>query len=99
MGVPEVLATLGQAGAVLAVEDGPVYAATPPEITPVSTVGAGDCALAGYVQARNRGESFVAALRNAVAYGAAATALPSTTIPYPEQVHAELAHSFPLDGK
>lgn len=99
VGVPEVLATLGQAGAVLAVKDGPVYAATPPEITPVSTVGAGDCALAGYVQARNRGESFVAALRNAVAYGAAATALPSTTIPYPEQVHAELAHSFPLDGK
>lgn len=97
LGVTEVLATLGEAGAILAIKDGPCFAATSPKIIPQSTVGAGDCALAGYVLSRQRGESFPQALSNAVAYGAAATSLPGTTIPYPEQVHPEFAHAWEID--
>nr|WP_120492405.1 1-phosphofructokinase family hexose kinase [Corynebacterium lactis] len=96
-GVTEVLATLGEAGAVLAIKDGPCYAAEAPKITPQSTVGAGDCALAGYLLARERGDSYTSALSSAVAYGAAATSLPGTTIPYPEQVHAEYARAWQLN--
>ena len=49
-GVGAVLATLGAAGAVLVDADG-AWLATPPPITPRSTVGAGDSSLAGYVRA------------------------------------------------
>lgn len=97
LGVDEVLATLGAAGAVLSIKDGDRFAATSPKIIPKSTVGAGDCSLAGYVIARSRGASYLDALSNAVAYGAAATSLPGTTIPLPEQVHPELAKSWKLD--
>lgn len=97
LGVQEVLATLGEAGAVLSVKSGGCFAATSPSIVAQSTVGAGDCALAGYVMARERGDSYQDALANAVAYGAAATSLPGTTIPYPEQVHPEAGQSWPLN--
>ncbi|WP_297452370.1 1-phosphofructokinase family hexose kinase [uncultured Corynebacterium sp.] len=98
LGVPEVLATLGEAGAVLSVKSGSCFAATSPSIVAQSTVGAGDCALAGYVMARQRGDSYQDALANAVAYGAAATSLPGTTIPYPEQVHPDAGQSWQLDA-
>ena len=49
-GVRAVLVTLGAAGAVLVDRTGS-WMATPPPITPRSTVGAGDSALAGYLRA------------------------------------------------
>ena len=49
-GVGAVLATLGAAGAVLVNREG-AWHATPPPITPRSTVGAGDASLAGYLRA------------------------------------------------
>ena len=49
-GVGGVLATLGAAGAVL-VDGNGAWIATPPPITPRSTVGAGDSSLAGYLLA------------------------------------------------
>lgn len=88
-GIPQVLVTLGPAGAVLVLADA-ALAATPPPITVASTVGAGDCSLAGYILARRAGGSNAQAIANAVAYGTAATALPGTTIPTPE--HLDLAH-------
>lgn len=97
LGVSEVLATLGEAGAVLSVKSGGCFAATSPSIVAQSTVGAGDCALAGYVMSRERGDSYQDALTTAVAYGAAATSLPGTTIPYPEQVHPEAGRLWQLD--
>ncbi|MDV8020927.1 1-phosphofructokinase family hexose kinase [Rhodococcus sp. IEGM 1330] len=85
-GVGAVLATLGSAGAVLVTEDGSWYA-SPPPITAVSTVGAGDSSLAGYILADAENCSDADKLRRAVAYGTAATALPGTTLPLPEQTH------------
>ncbi|MEJ5919682.1 MULTISPECIES: 1-phosphofructokinase family hexose kinase [unclassified Corynebacterium] len=83
-GVDEVLITLGPAGAVLSVRDQPIYVATPPPITPVSTVGAGDCTLAGYLLGRVGDKPLDECLALSMAYGAAATALPSTQIPTPD---------------
>lgn len=97
LGVPEVLATLGEAGAVLSIKSGGCYVATSPSVIVQSTVGAGDCALAGYVMARQRGDSYQQALTSAVAYGAAATSLPGTTIPYPNQVHVADSRTWELD--
>lgn len=87
-GVSYVLATLGAAGAVLVTADG-AWTATSPTIVPLSTVGAGDSSLAGFLLAHVRGDSPADCLRSAVAYGAAATALPGTTVPRPDQTHPD----------
>lgn len=49
------------------------------------TVGAGDSALAGYLLAHSAGELPENCLRQAVAHGSAATALPGSTIPSLDQ--------------
>ncbi|QGF22964.1 1-phosphofructokinase family hexose kinase [Raineyella fluvialis] len=83
-GVTYVLATLGAAGAVLASAEG-AWTATSPSIVPISTVGAGDSSLAGFLRSHVRGDSPADCLRHAVAYGSGATALPGTTVPRPDQ--------------
>jgi 1-phosphofructokinase len=85
-GVAEVLLTLGSAGAVLSTSDGGMWSATPPPITVRSTVGAGDCSLAGYVLAALAGAPPAERLRTAVAYGAASASLPGSAVPTPAQV-------------
>lgn len=89
-GLQAVLATLGASGAVLVTSEG-AWAATSPTITPLSTVGAGDSSLAGYLLAEVAGHSPDSCLRTAVAYGAAATALPGTTVPRPDQTDPDAA--------
>lgn len=79
-GVGAVLATLGSKGAVLVTADG-AWLATHPPIQAVSTVGAGDSSLAGYLLAATRGGSAQDCLRQAVAHGAAAASLPGSTVP------------------
>jgi 1-phosphofructokinase len=79
-GVGAVLATLGSKGAVLVTADG-AWLATHPPVTAVSTVGAGDSALAGYLLAHGRGSAPADCLRQAVAHGAAAASLPGSTVP------------------
>lgn len=79
-GVGAVLLTLGSAGAALVTADGS-WLASPPPITLRSTVGAGDASLAGYLLADLRGLSAPERLREAVAYGSAAAALPGSTMP------------------
>ena len=81
-GVGAVLATLGGNGAVLVTADG-AWHATPPPTTVVSTVGAGDSSLFGYLLADLRGPTPAERLALAVAYGSAAAGLPGTTIPQP----------------
>lgn len=81
----EVLATLGASGALLVTAEG-AWAATPPPITVRSTVGAGDSSLAGYLIAHTRGTTPPERLSLAVAYGAAAAALPGTQAPRPEEL-------------
>ncbi|NMD57945.1 MULTISPECIES: 1-phosphofructokinase family hexose kinase [Tsukamurella] len=80
-----VLATLGAAGALLVTDDG-AWAASPPPITVRSTVGAGDSSLAGYLIAHARGATPPQRLSLAVAYGAAAAALPGTRAPRPQEL-------------
>jgi len=87
-GVGAVLATLGAAGAVLVDADG-AWLATPPPISPRSTVGAGDSSLAGYVRADVDGASAPQRLRMAVAYGSGAAALPGSALPSPAQLNLD----------
>jgi 1-phosphofructokinase len=79
-GVGAVLATLGSKGAVLVTPDG-AWLATHPPVKAVSTVGAGDSSLAGYLLAFSRGAAPADCLRQAVAHGAAAASLPGSTVP------------------
>ncbi|TWH01872.1 1-phosphofructokinase [Nocardioides sp. J9] len=86
-GVGTVLATLGGAGAVLVDATG-AWHATPPPTRVVSTVGAGDCSLFGYLAADLRGAPAPERLASAVAWGSAAAGLPGTTVPTPDDVRA-----------
>ncbi len=88
-GVESVLATLGGNGAVLVTREG-AWHASPPPTEVVSTVGAGDSSLFGYLLGDLRGLEPAHRLALAVAYGSAAAGLPGTTIPQPTQVHPDL---------
>ncbi len=74
------LPTLGSQGAVLVTADG-AWLATHPPVAAVSTVGAGDSSLAGYLLAHGQGAAPADCLRQAVAHGAAAASLPGSTVP------------------
>ena len=95
-GVHAVLATLGGSGAVLVTSEG-AWHATPPPTTVVSTVGAGDSSLFGYLLGDLQGGDAVERLRLAVAYGSAAAALPGTTIPSPDHLRTDLVEVRQLD--
>jgi 1-phosphofructokinase len=95
-GVESVLATLGPHGAVLVDRSGAWHAAPPPT-TVVSTVGAGDSSLFGYLLGDVQGRDPAQRLALAVAYGSAAAGLPGTTIPHPRQVRTDLVHVTRLD--
>ncbi len=94
-GVETVLATLGGRGAVLVTAEG-AWHATPPPTTVVSTVGAGDSSLFGYLLAAIEGRAPAHRLALAVAYGSAAAGLPGTTIPEPQHVDPTLVEVIPL---
>jgi 1-phosphofructokinase len=96
-GVGAVLATLGGNGAVLVTPEG-AWHATPPPTTVVSTVGAGDSSLFGYLLGDIRGLTAPDRLALAVAYGSAAAGLPGTTIPQPSQLRTELVGVTALGG-
>ncbi len=87
-GVHTVLGTLGQAGAVLVVEDRAWSASSEPVVAR-SPVGAGDAALAGYLLADTEGSPPGERLRLAVAYGVAAVSLSGSAVPRP--AHVDLA--------
>jgi 1-phosphofructokinase len=88
-GVGTVLLTLGAHGAVL-VDRAGAWHALPPDTTVISTVGAGDSSLFGYLLAELRGLPPAQRLALAVAYGSAAAGLPGTTIPTPDHVDPAL---------
>ncbi|MGH3373041.1 MAG: 1-phosphofructokinase family hexose kinase [Nocardioidaceae bacterium] len=95
-GVGAVLATLGGSGAVLVTDQGAWHATPPPTIV-VSTVGAGDSSLFGYLLGHLRGDDPAGCLRLAVAYGSAAAGLPGTTIPAPHHTRPELVEVRELE--
>lgn len=94
-GPRKVLVTMGSSGAVLVTSNG-AWHATPPPIAPVSTVGAGDSSLAGYLLADLDGAGPAECLARAVAYGSAAAAMPGTKAPAPTDIHPEDANVVPL---
>ena len=96
-GVGAVLATLGAHGAVLVTSEGSWHATPPPTVV-VSTVGAGDSSLFGYLLGEIRGLPPAERLALAVAYGSAAAGLPGTTIPEPGQVRPDLVVVKSLDA-
>lgn len=86
-GIATILVSLGKDGAVLVTDTDVVFASATIN-RPLSTVGAGDCTLAGYLHALAAGANPAQALRTAVAFGAAAVTLPGSRVPSPEQVAA-----------
>ncbi|GAA1110321.1 1-phosphofructokinase family hexose kinase [Arthrobacter flavus] len=95
-GVGAVLATLGARGALL-VTGNESWQATHPPVAARSTVGAGDSALAGYLLAHTAGQSPEDCLKQAVAHGSAAAALPGSTVPALHQTtpDAVVTHRLP----
>ena len=86
-GVGTVVVSLGRDGALLVDADQVVHAAASIS-RPLSTVGAGDSLLAGYLHGVHGGDEPAAALARAVAFGAAAVMLPGSEMPGPKQVAA-----------
>jgi 1-phosphofructokinase len=84
-GVGTVVVSLGGQGALL-VSAQVIAHAVAPVSTPLSTVGAGDALLAGYLYATGSGSSDVEALSVGVAWGAAAVSLPGSRMPTPSDV-------------
>lgn len=70
-GIENVMISLGQEGALLAA-DGRLYHALPPTVTAVSTIGAGDSSIAGFLAAALEGQPSRVCLATAVAFGTAA---------------------------
>jgi 1-phosphofructokinase len=81
-GSEAVLVSLGAHGALLVTADGCWWAGGDP-VVPVSTVGAGDSTLSGYLSVDGPEPE---RLRTAVAWGRAAVQLPGTQMPRPEDL-------------
>ncbi|MDN4477609.1 1-phosphofructokinase [Demequina sp. SYSU T00039] len=94
-GIGIVCVSLGRHGALLVTADELLHSwAT--ITTPLSTVGAGDCMLAGMLHGLTRGLDHDDALAEGVAWGAAAVTLPGSRVPHPEDLHGipvDLTHS------
>ncbi|MGP9724135.1 1-phosphofructokinase family hexose kinase [Corynebacterium sp. AOP40-9SA-29] len=89
------LISLGAAGALLVTRDGDsgAWFCPSPKVSAVSTVGAGDSTLAGYVIGAAREQDAPARLALAVAHGSTAVTLPGTTLPTPDDLPSDLPES------
>ena len=81
-GVENILVSLGEEGAFL-VTDGQVFHQKAPKITPLSTVGAGDSMIAGFLACNGTPQE---RLKTAVAYGSAACLTEGTAPPDPATI-------------
>jgi 1-phosphofructokinase len=82
LGAGAVLASLGADGAVLVDEDGAIHGRTP-AVPPLSSVGAGDAMLAGFLAGGGKGAD---ALVEGLAWGAAAVLQPGSGMPSPHDI-------------
>lgn len=80
-----VLITLGADGCVFASNDG-LYTADVPKITPVSTIGAGDSTIAGFIHSKVNGYSVEDTIRFSLACGTAACLEEGTNPPQKEEI-------------
>ena len=84
-GIENVMISLGEKGAILVSENTALIAA-PPTIRALSTIGAGDSAVAGFVAAFSDKKTPEECLRTAVSYGTAACLFEGTTPPTIENI-------------
>ena len=84
-GIENVMVSLGGDGAVLATASGVFYAKTP-KITAISTIGAGDSTIAGFIDAFSNGKTAEEALARACAYGTSACMRDGTLPPAEKDV-------------
>lgn len=84
-GIENVMISLGADGALLTNVNG-VITALPPKIDAVSTIGAGDSSIAGFLAAETAGADSAEKLRMAVAYGTAACLTEGTRPPRAEDI-------------
>lgn len=85
LGIENVVLSLGKDGAVLASKEG-VFIAKPPVVDAISTIGAGDSMIAGFVGAYASGAEKTNCLKRAVAYGTAACLQSGTRPPQKEDI-------------
>ena len=78
-GITNTMVTLGDKGAALLTKDN-AYIATCPAISAISTIGAGDSTIAGFLAGAYAGYDAIGCLKTAVSYGTAAC-LTSGTLP------------------
>ena len=79
-GIENVMISLGEKGALLVCADG-AFVAEPPQIEALSTIGAGDSSIAGFLAAAKAGKNASESLRTAVSYGSAACMTEGTRPP------------------
>lgn len=91
MGVENAVVSMGAQGAVLAADG--VYTAVPPVVDAVSTIGAGDSSIAGFLCAAAEGLGGKDRLCRAVAFGTAACLTEGTRPPCKEQI-ARIMHEI-----
>ena len=89
-GIANAMISLGGDGALLACKEG-VFTVHAPKIRPVSTIGAGDSSIAGFLAAAAEGKSAADCLKTAVAYGTAACLTAGTLPPRREDIHSILS--------
>lgn len=90
-GVGMIVTSLGADGALLTTADGQWFSSAA-VTAPRSTVGAGDCLLAGVLSALAEGADPAAALDRGVAWGAAAVTLPGSQVPGPRDISRIRTH-------
>ena len=67
-------------------EDNRFYNVIPPQVQPVSTVGAGDSFVAGFCMEINNGASILDAVKKGASCGTATVLTPGTQLCFPEDV-------------
>lgn len=86
-GVTNVMISLGNQGAML-ISGGKTYLAKPPVVDAVSTIGAGDSTIAGFIAAALDGKNPGECLKTAVTFGSAACLTEGTLPPLPQDTAA-----------
>ena len=84
-GIENAMISLGGDGALLACSAG-TFTVKAPKIQPVSTIGAGDSSIAGFLAAATAGKSAADCLKTAVAYGTASCLTAGTLPPAAEDI-------------
>ena len=89
-GIANVLVSMGERGAILVCGEG-IFRAYPPKIDALSSVGAGDSMIAGFLSGIANGENAKECLCRAIAFGSAACLREGTKPPLAEDVSRLLA--------